>query len=66
MAAKHPCQVSPINHAFAPTPSERAEAEAIIELFASNPSVAVVNHGGVAIDRTGLEKAEHTLQLCGA
>ncbi|WP_209346877.1 CoA ester lyase [Pontixanthobacter sp. CEM42] len=63
MAANHPRQVALINDAFKPTANERAEAQAIVDLFASTPSVAMVNHKGTMVDRTGLEQAEQLLEL---
>ena len=61
MAAAHPRQISLINDAFVPTPTERARAEAIIGLFAQSPSATVVSHNGMMVDRSGLEQAEQVL-----
>lgn len=63
MAAAHPRQVPLINDAFLPTPTERAQAENIVSLFAHSPSAAVVTQNGMAIDRAALDQAEKLLSL---
>lgn len=57
VAAVHPRQISLINQAYSLTASERAEADAIIGLFASNPQAKTVERDGESLDFTDLEQA---------
>ncbi|MXO89378.1 HpcH/HpaI aldolase/citrate lyase family protein [Pontixanthobacter aquaemixtae] len=63
MCASHPRQVRIINQQFAPTPSERAEAQRIVSLFKSNPSASAVDHNGALFDRKALGQAERLLAV---
>ncbi|MDO9363400.1 MAG: CoA ester lyase, partial [Sphingopyxis sp.] len=46
MMAIHPSQVEPINSAFTPTADETARAQAIVDAFAANPGVGVLQIDG--------------------
>jgi citrate lyase subunit beta / citryl-CoA lyase len=59
--AIHPAQVPIINAVFTPTPQALAQAQAIIEAFAANPSAGVVGVGGVMYDRPHLARAKRVL-----
>jgi citrate lyase subunit beta/citryl-CoA lyase len=61
MLAIHPDQVSVINAAFAPSEAEIAEARAIVDLFAANPSVGVLQYEGRMVDQPHLEQARQML-----
>lgn len=58
VSAIHPRQVSAINQAFSLSAEERAEAEAIIGLFATNPGVKTVEHQGERLDHSDLDEAK--------
>jgi len=59
--AIHPAQVPIINEVFTPTPQAVAQAQAIVEAFAANPSAGVVGVGGVMYDRPHLARAKRVL-----
>jgi citrate lyase subunit beta/citryl-CoA lyase len=61
MLAIHPDQVSVINAAFAPSEAEIAEARAIVDLFAANPSAGVLQYEGRMVDQPHLEQARQML-----
>ncbi len=65
MLAIHPDQVDVINAAFDPTPEEIAEAQAIVDLFAANPSVGTIGYKGGMLDRPHLARAQNLLALAG-
>lgn len=65
MLAIHPHQVDVINAAFDPTPEEIAEAQAIVDLFAANPSVGTIGYKGGMLDRPHLARAQNLLAWSG-
>jgi len=63
MMAIHPSQVAPINAAFTPSPDEVARAQAIVDAFAANPGVGVLQVDGRMVDAPHLKQARHILSL---
>ena len=63
MLAIHPAQVEVINQAFTPTSEEIAEAQAIVDVFASNPGVGAIGYKGGMLDRPYLSRAQQLLAL---
>lgn len=63
MLAIHPSQVAIINAAFAPSAAELAEAEAIIGLFAQNPTAGTLQYNGRMIDQPHLRMAKQLLGI---
>ena len=63
MMAIHPSQVGPINAAFTPSADEVARAQAIIDAFAANPGVGVLQVDGKMVDAPHLKQAYHILSL---
>jgi citrate lyase subunit beta/citryl-CoA lyase len=63
MMAIHPSQVEPINAAFTPTTDETARAQAIVDAFAANPGVGVLQIDGKMVDAPHLKQAKHILAL---
>ena len=63
MMAIHPAQVEPINAAFTPTADEVARAQAIVDAFAANPGVGVLQVDGKMVDAPHLKQAKHILAL---
>ncbi|NYF32383.1 CoA ester lyase [Sphingopyxis sp. JAI108] len=63
MMAIHPSQVGPINAAFTPSADEVARAQAIIDAFAANPGVGVLQVDGKMVDAPHLKQAHHILSL---
>ncbi len=63
MMAIHPAQVEPINAAFTPTADEVARAQAIVDAFAANPGVGVMQVDGKMVDAPHLKQAKHILAL---
>ncbi|WP_163773905.1 HpcH/HpaI aldolase/citrate lyase family protein, partial [Proteus mirabilis] len=59
--AIHPAQVPVINAVFTPTAQAVAEAQAVIDAFAANPSAGVVNIAGEMFDRPHLTRAERLI-----
>jgi citrate lyase subunit beta/citryl-CoA lyase len=59
--AIHPAQVPIINELFTPTPEALAQAQAIVDAFAAEPSAGVVALGGVMVDRPHLTRAQRLL-----
>jgi len=59
--AIHPAQVPIINAVFTPSPAALAQAQAIVDAFASNPGAGVVGIGGVMYDRPHLVRAQRLL-----
>ncbi len=59
----HPAQIEPANRAFAPSPSEVAEARAIVAAFArpENAGKGVIQIDGRMVERLHLEQAEKLL-----
>jgi citrate lyase subunit beta / citryl-CoA lyase len=63
MMAIHPSQVEPINAAFTPSAHETARAQAIVDAFAANPGVGVLQVDGKMVDAPHLKQAKHILGL---
>lgn len=63
MLAIHPAQVAVINHAFTPGEAELAEARAIVEAFAANPTAGALQIAGKMIDRPHLMLAKRVLGI---
>lgn len=63
MMAIHPSQVEPINSAFTPTADETARAQAIVDAFAANLGVGVLQIDGKMVDAPHLKQAKHILAL---
>lgn len=63
MMAIHPSQVGPINAAFTPSAEEVARAHAIVDAFAANPGVGVLQVDGKMVDAPHLKQAHHILSL---
>ena len=63
MMAIHPSQVEPINSAFTPTAEESSRAQAIVDAFAANPGVGVLQIDGKMVDAPHLKQAKHILAL---
>ena len=61
MMAIHPTQVSVINAAFTPTPEEIAKAQAIVDLFATNPGAGALSLDGRMVDAPHLKAAQALL-----
>nr|WP_294849110.1 CoA ester lyase [uncultured Sphingomonas sp.] len=59
--AIHPAQVGPINAAFTPSAEEIAHAQAIVDVFAENPSAGVLSVDGKMVDRPHLVQAGRVL-----
>jgi citrate lyase subunit beta/citryl-CoA lyase len=64
--AIHPDQVAIINQAFTPTDAEIAFARRVIDAFAANPALGVVNIDGKMIDMPHLKQARKMLATLGA
>jgi citrate lyase subunit beta / citryl-CoA lyase len=60
--AIHPAQVPIINEVFTPSAKALAQAQAIVDAFASNPGAGVVGIGGVMYDRPHLVRAMRLLE----
>jgi len=63
MMAIHPSQVEPINAAFTPSIDEVARAQAIVDAFAANPGLGVLQIDGKMVDAPHLKQAQHILSL---
>ena len=63
MLAIHPAQVEVINQAFTPSEEELAEARAIVEAFAANPSAGALQIDRRMIDRPHLKLAQRVLGI---
>ena len=63
MMAIHPSQVEAINAAFTPSADETARAQAIVDAFAANPGVGVLQVDGKMVDAPHLKQAKHILAL---
>ena len=63
MMAIHPSQVGPINAAFTPSTDEVARAQAIVDAFAANPGVGVLQVDGKMVDAPHVKQAHHILSL---
>lgn len=63
MMAIHPSQVEPINAAFTPADDEVQRAQAIVDAFAANPGVGVLQVDGKMVDAPHLKQAQHILSL---
>ncbi len=61
MLAIHPAQVDPINTAFTPGEDEIAAARMVVQLFADNPGLGTIGHGGKMYDRPHLSRAQQLL-----
>ncbi|MCS6947281.1 MAG: CoA ester lyase, partial [Steroidobacteraceae bacterium] len=59
--AIHPDQVPIINETFLPTAEEIAAAERLVQLFAANPTVGVLQLDGKMFDIAHLRQAQRTL-----
>jgi citrate lyase subunit beta/citryl-CoA lyase len=57
MMAIHPAQIEVINAAFTPTAEEIAEAQEIVELFATRPTAGAIAHRGAMLDLPHLNRA---------
>jgi len=62
MLAIHPSQVPVINAAFTPGEEEIAEARAIVNAFAANPTAGTLSLDGRMIDQPHLEQARRLLE----
>jgi len=62
MLAIHPSQVPVINAAFTPGEAEIAEARAIVNAFAANPTSGTLSLDGRMIDQPHLEQARRLLE----
>ena len=63
MMAIHPSQVAAINAAFTPSTDEVARAQAIVDAFAAQPGVGVLQVDGKMVDAPHLKQAQHILSL---
>ena len=63
MMAIHPSQVAAINAAFTPSTDEVARAQAIVDAFAAQPGVGVLQVDGKMVDAPHLKQAKHILSL---
>ena len=63
MMAIHPSQVEAINAAFSPSAGEVSRAQAIVDAFAANPGVGVLQVDGQMVDAPHLKQAKHILSL---
>lgn len=63
MMAIHPAQVAVINAAFTPAAEDVARAQAIVDAFAANPDVGVLQIDGKMVDAPHLKQARHILSL---
>lgn len=63
MMAIHPAQVEAINAAFTPSAEEVSRAQAIVDAFAANPGVGVMQVDGKMVDAPHLKQAKHILSL---
>ena len=63
MMAIHPSQVEAINAAFTPSADEVSRAQAIVDAFAANPGVGVLQVDGKMVDAPHLKQAKHILSL---
>lgn len=63
MMAIHPSQVESINSAFTPSVDEVSRAQAIVDAFAANPGVGVLQVDGKMVDAPHLKQAKHILAL---
>ncbi|MCW5646968.1 MAG: CoA ester lyase [Sphingopyxis sp.] len=63
MMAIHPSQVAAINAAFTPGADEVARAQAIVDAFAAQPGVGVLQVDGKMVDAPHLKQAKHILSL---
>ena len=63
MMAIHPSQVGPINAAFTPSADEVSRAQAIVDAFAANPGIGVLQVDGKMVDAPHLKQAKHILSL---
>jgi citrate lyase subunit beta / citryl-CoA lyase len=64
--AIHPAQVPVINEVFTPTPTQIAEARAVIAAFEANPGKGTIGIDGVMHDRPHLERAKRLLARASA
>ena len=62
MLAIHPSQVPVINAAFTPGDAEIADARAIVNAFAANPTAGALSLDGRMIDQPHLEQARRLLE----
>ncbi|MBU0823947.1 MAG: CoA ester lyase [Alphaproteobacteria bacterium] len=63
MMAIHPAQVEAINAAFTPSADDVSRAQAIVDAFAANPGVGVLQVDGKMVDAPHLKQARHILSL---
>ncbi|WP_293700558.1 MULTISPECIES: HpcH/HpaI aldolase/citrate lyase family protein [unclassified Sphingopyxis] len=63
MMAIHPAQVEAINAAFTPSVDDVGRAQAIVDAFAANPGVGVLQVDGKMVDAPHLKQAKHMLSL---
>jgi len=61
--AIHPNQVAIINDAFTPSDDEVAHAQAVIDLFASNPDAGTLSLDGKMLDKPHLTQAERVIVM---
>ena len=61
--AIHPDQVPVINATFTPTPAEVEHARKIVDAFATDPDIGVIQLDGRMVDRPHLEQANKTLAV---
>jgi citrate lyase subunit beta/citryl-CoA lyase len=55
--------VAPINAAFTPSNDEVVRAQSIVDAFAANPGVGVLQIDGKMVDAPHLKQAQHILSL---
>jgi citrate lyase subunit beta/citryl-CoA lyase len=61
--AIHPNQVDTINSCFTPSSEEIAEAQAVVDAFAANPTAGTVGLNGKMLDRPHLVQAQRVLSM---
>ncbi len=65
MMAIHPSQIPVINEAFTPTPTDLAEARAIVDAFAADPGKGAIQYAGRMLDAPHLKLARRLLEMAG-
>jgi citrate lyase subunit beta/citryl-CoA lyase len=61
--AIHPNQVDTINSCFTPSSEEIAEAQAVVDTFAANPTAGTVGLNGKMLDRPHFVQAQRVLSM---
>ena len=57
----HPAQIAPAREAFSPSAEEVAQAQAIVDAFAADPTKGVIQIDGRMVERLHLAQAEKLL-----